>query len=298
MSNSPQEMPGWVAGFSAAKKPTQADVVAARRAGNHSLEQASALVHLETPEEWQLFEDGKKEMGLALWELYLHKAKLLPRPLPTLDYRIEFDPDTGHTGVSIATTPQINMEKALFPMKPPTAPEVFCLLVGQLSIAWSDLEAALEALLQALLPHSQTQPMGKHLMFEAKKRVVLELCGEIFSDNPKVVEHFKLLMTAASGLQKERNLLAHGQKEFRVHIEVDGKGGATVLAELLVTGRYEGSRQTVPYSLDRLESIFYALCHLSKRLEDLVLARSGQGRGVNLPKDDIEAIDKIFGFSQ
>lgn len=295
MDTEPKVGLAFFAGFDSSKAPGPGDILAARLAACHSAAQAAALLHFKDSAEWVRLEEGSDTMGLALWELYLHKARLLPKPPPAVEYSVAFDPNTGHTAVSVDVLPQINPDKALFPMKPPTAPDAFCLLVGQISIAWSDLEDVLEAVLEVLFAH-QGCSATKHLMFEARKTRVLGLCEEIFVAQPNVVEHVRLLLGTASALQKERNLLAHGQKAFRVRVDADGKGGASVCGELLVTGRYEGTRQTIAYSLDKLESIFYVLCHLSKRLEDLVFASSSETRGVKLPQADMDAMDKVFGF--
>lgn len=283
--------------FEAGAAPTAAHVAAARVAAQHSHAQAAALVYLPSPDEWVRFEAGEVQMGSALWELYLIKAGFAPKPpLEIRPSTVAFDPQSGHTFVGVSLGPRINMDKALFPLKLPTAPEPMCLLVGQISVAWSDLEEAWGRLLDALIAHCSFKN-AKPWEFQKRKALALELWEQAFASRPQVVKYFQMIVGSISGLQLERNLLAHGHLTFRANMQIHGEGQASVHGTLTATGRYkDGLRATRFYTVDELEGIFYVLCHVTQRIENAL--SDEDKRGTNFPAQDIAAMGEVLGVPE
>jgi hypothetical protein len=236
-------------------------------------------------------------MGSALWELYLLKAGFAPQPpLELRPSTVAFDSQSGHTLVGVQMGPRINMDTALFPLKLPNAPESVCLLVGQISVAWSDLEEAWGRLLDALIAHCSFEG-SKPWEFQKRKVLALDLWEQAFAFRPQVVTYFKIIVGSISAIQLERNLLAHGHLSFRVHMQIHGEGQASVQGELTATGRYkDGLRATRFYTVNELSGVFGVLCHITQRIED---ALSDEGRRrTNLAVEDVEAMKTVLGVPE
>lgn len=274
--------------------PTAAQVAAARVAAHHTPAQAAVLVYLSSPDEWERFETGEMQMGPALWELYLIKAGFAAKPpLEIRPSMVAFDPQSGHTMADVAIGPRFNLDKLISPSKLPVTPEPMCLLVGQITVAWSDLEEAWGRLLNALVAHCQFKK-AKPWDFQNRKLLALELWEQAFAARPHIVKYFQMVVGGISGIQMERNLLAHGHLTFKARWHIHGEGQASVHGTLTATGRYkEGLRATRLYTIDELEGIFYMLCHMTHRIESTL--SDAERRGTNFPREDVEAMGAVFG---
>ncbi len=62
------------------QRPTPDQLRTARRAAGMTQAQAAALVHLTAGSRWAEYEQGKRNIDLARWELFLLKAGVSPHP--------------------------------------------------------------------------------------------------------------------------------------------------------------------------------------------------------------------------
>ena len=197
--------------------------------------------------------------------------KLIDRAPDQLnDYKVTRNGDKFEVLVAAAT--YLDTSRAQSPSAPLAIPDRFCAPIGRIVATWGQFEAQFIDFLEAMIEQNGTQSTQTPRFF--RKRVQrfrneMKLC---FAPLPGLLDYLESLLTDATDLQWQRNVVAHGVYTSLVHVKKAANSPSVFVdVKMEATGVQNGKPVTLTLDKEGLENLYYKIAHLAGRMQRVAI---------------------------
>ncbi len=144
--------------------------------------------------------------------------------------------------------------------------------VGAIVLSWSVVDGNFQVL-GAWLNDMAGDPAGAELLasnkFDKKVKLAQTLANKLWSAEPEVLSLVEGTLAEVKELAQLRNILVHGHQDFAMFVRDD----KTVTHKMQVTGRYNHTKQTLDFDLNRLADLRYRMMHAAGIINEILRGR-------------------------
>lgn len=185
------------------------------------------------------------------------------------DYKVTRNGDKFEVSVAAAT--YLDKSRAQSPSAPLAIPDRFCAPIGRIVATWGQFEAQFIDFLEAMIEQNRTDTKTRRNFSKPVKRfrVEMKLC---FAPLPGLLDYLESILTDATDLQWQRNVIAHGVYSSLVHVKRAANSPFVFVdVKMEATGTRKGKPVTLTLDKEGLENLYYKIAHLAGRMQSVAI---------------------------